>query len=76
MGHVSSSGTTSHTLSLEVYPLKDMREGDVRYGACFYFGHHFTYSLTRSIPAEGHEGGGCKIWGMFLLRAPLHILSH
>ena len=27
MGHVSSSGTTSHTLSLEVYPLKDMREG-------------------------------------------------
>ena len=45
MGHVSSSGTTSHT-------------------------------LTRSIPAEGHEGGGCKIWGMFLLRAPLHILSH
>ena len=27
MGHVSSSGTTSHTLSLEVYPMKDMREG-------------------------------------------------
>ena len=52
MGHVSSSGTTSHTLSLEVYPMKDMREGDVRYGACFFFGHHFTYSPTRSIPDE------------------------
>ena len=31
MGHVSSSGTTSHTLSLGVYPMKDMRK-DMRDG--------------------------------------------
>ena len=37
----------------------------VRYGACFFFGHHFTYSLTRSIPDEGHEGGGVRYGACF-----------